>query len=580
MLLILSFHQTVITKPTPKSRFKQVIKKPYYLLISLIIMQIKDKLLEELQKQIKEPISLEIPPNPSLGDFALPTFKLSKKPIELQKQLKLPKFIEKIEIKGPYLNFFINKAYLTELTINQILKQKQKYGSNSTGKGHKALVEHTSINPNASPHVGRARNAIIGNSIVKLLKFEGYKVKTHYYINDIGKQIAMLVLACKNKKPNFKQLLSLYINFNKKLENNPELESQVFSLLNKLEKGDKETIRSFKRVVDICIKGQKQIFKEIDITYDYFDYESNFLSKTNKILENLQKTGKLFTDKENRQTINLENFNLPMENPYLPLTRGDNTSMYLLRDIAYTIYKSKRAKDRNIVILGEDQKLYFQQLKAVLSLLNQKSPEAIHYSFILLPSGKMSTRKGEVVLLEDFMQEIRQKAEKEILKRHGKIKNLQRLSRIIAYGALKFTILKVSPDKNILFDINKALSFEGESSPYIQYAYVRANSILKKAKKISKSDYSLITTIQEQTLVTKLSLFPNIVKSAIVNLQPHIISNYSLELAKAFNEFYHSCQVLAEKEPLRSTRLKLVKASKQTLCNSLNLLGIDTPTLM
>lgn len=543
-------------------------------------MQIKEKLLAELQNQIKEQITLETPPNPILGDFALPTFKLSKKPEQLQKSLKLPKFIEKIEIKGPYLNFFINKAYLTEQTIKTILKQKHKYGSNNSGKGKKALIEHTSINPNASPHVGRARNAIIGDSIVKLLKFEGYKVETHYYVNDIGKQIAMLVLACKNKKPTFNTLLQLYINFNQNLENNPELEKQAFNLLNKLEKGDKTAINQFKKIVNICIKGQAKVLSEIGITYDYFDYESSFLKETEPLLKQLEKTGKLFTDNENRKTLNLEGFNLSMENPYLPLTRSDNTSMYLLRDIAYSIYKNKKGKDRNIIILGEDQKLYFQQLRAILSLLNQKSPEAIHYSFILLPSGKMSTRKGEVVLLEDLMKEIKQKSEQEIIKRHGKIKNLEKLSKTIAYGALKFTILKVSPDKNILFEIDKALSFEGESSPYIQYAYVRASSILKKAKKIRKTDYSLLTTPQEQALITRLSLFPQVVRSATTNLQLHSIANYALDLAKNFNEFYHNCQVLTEKEPLKSSRLKLVLATKQTLANTLSLLGIKMPEFM
>ncbi len=543
-------------------------------------MDFKEILLKELSKQIKEQINLEVPPNQSLGNFALPCFKLSKKPIELQKSLKLPKFIEKTEVKGPYLNFFINKSYLTELTIKEILTKKDKYGSSSTGKGKKALIEHTSINPNASPHIGRARNAIIGDSIVKILKFEGYKVETHYYVNDMGKQIAMLVLACKGKKPTFNQLLQLYIDFNKKLENNKDLEKQVFELLNKLENNNKKTLKEFKKVVDICIKGQVGILKEIGITYDYFDYESNFLKDTNKILNQLEKTGKLSVDDESRKVINLDGFNLPMESNYLPLTRNDKTSLYLLRDLVYTIYKEKRGKDRNIVILGEDQKLYFQQLKAILSLLDHKAPESIHYSFILLPSGKMSTRRGEVVLLEDFMKEIKEKSLNELIKRHGKLKELDKISRIIAYGALKFTILRVSADKNITFDIEKALSFEGESAPYIQYAYTRANSIIKKSKNAKKPDYSLLKTNQEVNLLNKLAAFPGIVKTASVNLHPSLIANYSLDLAKAFNEFYHSCPVLTEKEPLKSARLNLVLAAKQVLDNSLSLIGIDCPGYM
>ena len=271
----------------------------------------------------------------------------------------------------------------------------------------------------------------------------------------------MLVIACKNKTPTFKGLLGLYIDFNKKLENNSNLEKEVFTILNKLENGDKQTRNLFKKVVDICIKGQTAVLKELGINYDLFDYESKFLfnKDTNQILDRLTKTGKIITDEEGRKAINLEGFNLPMEHPFLPLTRNDGTSLYMLRDIAYTIYKTSRAKDRNIILLGEDQKLYFLQLKALLSLLGYKAPESIHYSFILLPSGKMSTRKGEVVLLEDLMSEVKEKARQEIKTRHGDIKNIEKLAKTIGYGAIKFTILKVSPDKNITFDIEKAISF-------------------------------------------------------------------------------------------------------------------------
>ncbi len=543
-------------------------------------MSIKQNLQKHLEKQLKKNITLEIPPNQNLGDYSLHSYKLKLPPDMLQKRLKLPDFIEKTEIKGPYLNFFINKSKLAEITIKKILKEKDRYGSNKEGKNKRVLIEHTSINPNASPHLGRARNAIIGDSIVRILKFQGYKTETHYYVNDIGKQIAMLVLASENKKPSFNQLLSLYIEFNKKLENNQKLEKKVFELLNKLEKEDIKTIKKFKNIVNICIKGQSKIFEDLGIKYDFFDYESRFLfnKDTENILKELNKTGKLFRDDKNRITADLTGFSLPMENPYLPLTRSDSSSMYLLRDLAYTIWKEKRAKNRNILVLGEDQKLYFQQLKALLSLINHKAPEAIHYSFVLLPSGKMSTRRGELVLLEDFMAEIRKKASEEIVKRHKK--SIESLSKAIAYGALKFAILKVSPDKNITFETEKALSFEGESGPYVQYACTRANSILKKLKNLKKPKFNVITSIYEHALIKKLSEFQEVVELASENLHPHLIVNYSLELAKIFNEFYHNCQVIQEKEPMKSARASLVKASRQVLKNSLSLLGIDCPEKM
>jgi arginyl-tRNA synthetase len=544
-------------------------------------MNFKEELLQILSDQIKESITLEVPPNPVFGDFALPCFKLSKKAHELQKILKLPKFIEKTELKGPYINFFLKKDYLAEQTIKEILKLKDKYGSNQEGKGQQVLVEHTSINPNASPHVGRARNAIIGDSIVRILKFQDYKLDTHYFVNDVGKQIAMLVLATKGKVPKFEKILDLYIEFNKKLEDNPKLEEQIFEILNKLEKKDPKTLKQFQKVVQTCVKGQTKILSELGIKYDHFDYESKFLfnKETDEILKKLKDKGKLFTDEEGRQAINLEGFDLPMENPYLPLTRKDGTSLYMLRDIAYAIHKSKIGKDRNIIVLGEDQKLYFMQLKTILSVLGYNAPEVIHYSFVLLPSGKMSTRKGEVVLLEDLMKEIKEKATEEIKTRHKNMKSPAKLAHVIGYGALKFAILKVSADKNIIFDMEKALSFEGESAPYVQYSHARANSILKNTK-INQVDYSLLTTPEEMKLISKLSQFPEVVKNVSLSLQPHLIVQYSIDLAKTFNEFYHTCQVLNTEEPLRSTRLQLVFSTKQVLKNSLSLLGIEAPDMM
>ncbi|HIH25491.1 arginine--tRNA ligase [Candidatus Woesearchaeota archaeon] len=545
-------------------------------------MDFKEELISSIKKQLNEPFTLEIPPSLEMGNFSLPCFKLSKKAPELQKLLKLPSFIEKTEIKGQYLNFFINKDIFTTQTINHILKEKDKFGSNQSGKNKKALVEHTSINPNASPHLGRARNAIIGDSIVRLLRFEGYKVETHYYVNDIGKQIAMLVLAAGNKKPSFHDLLHLYIQFNEKLEKDPSLEKEVFTLLNKLESGDKKIVSSFRNIVSTCIKGQSKILNELDIKFDHFDFESDFLfnKSTDKILAELKKKGKLFTDEEKRECINLEGFNLAMENPYLPLTRNDNTSLYILRDIAYNIHKISRVKDRNIIILGEDQKLYFQQLKTILSILGYEAPEVIHYSFVLLPSGKMSTRKGEVVLLEDFMNELKEKSKEEILKR-DKSSNPEKVAKIIGYGALKFTFLKVSSDKNITFDIEKSLTFEGDTGPYVQYSYARASSILNKSDiKFAKIKPFLSSNIEYQ-LVNKLSIFNYIIKTSIEQLHPHIITNYSLELAKLFNEFYHQCPVINESnKDIQAFRLALVQSTRQVLKNSLLLLGIECPEQM
>lgn len=535
-------------------------------------------------------INLEVPPHQDLGDFAFPCFTLSKQyqkspneiALELSIKLKPTELIESIVPKGPYLNFFINKTKLSEITIKSIFNEKDKYGSYMLGKNKIALIEHTSINPNAAPHVGRARGAIIGDSIVRLLRFQGYKTRVHYFVNDVGKQIAILVLGLNNKEPDFSKVLKIYSETYKRVKKNKKMENEAFGLLKKFEEGDKETIKRFKKVVDICIKGQVEILSQLGIKYDFFDYESKYLfnKKTKDILAKLEKTKYLITDNEGRKVIDLSSFNLPMKEPYFVLTRSNGTSLYGLRDIIYTIDKIKYAKHKNIILLGEDQKLYFQEIKAVLSLLKQPSPQVIHFAHILLANeGKMSTREGNLILLEDFIKESLKKAELEIKTR--KSKNTQNLAYSIGVGAVKYSILKVSPDKNIVFDWNSSLSFEGETAPYIQYVHARACSILKKSKiKPTNPNYLLISLPEEINLINKLYAFPEIVYKSTIDLKPHLIANYLHQLAQTFNEFYHKCQCITDNRELTKTRLAIVLVTKQVIYNGLGLLGIDSPEKM
>ena len=437
------------------------------------------------------------------------------------------------------------------------------------------LVEHTSINPNASPHVGRARNAMIGDSVVRILKFQDYRVETHYFVNDVGKQIAMLVLGAEGKKKvTFDQLLMVYVDINKKIEDNPDLEKDVFDLLNKLEKGDSKVKKKFKDIVNTCVKGQTRILSDLGIKYDQFDYESDYLwsKKTEEILSKLQKTGKLFTDEEGRKVLDQKDFNLAMKSPVLVLTRADGTSLYPLRDLAYHLDKKKV---ENIIILGEDQKLYHEQIKAALSLLKHPAPVSVHYSFVLLQEGKMSTRKGNVVLLEDFMKEALDKANEEIKKRHGKIN--EKNARKIAYGAVKYAILKVSAEKNVTFNLDQALNFEGDTCPYLQYAYARICSIIKKNKeKIDeKINFELLKQKEEIELIKLLGNFPDILKEATEQLKPHLIANYLYNLSSQFSVFYGACPVLKAEEELKKARLILIECVQRVLGNGLQLLGIE-----
>ncbi|MDP7323073.1 MAG: arginine--tRNA ligase [Candidatus Woesearchaeota archaeon] len=544
----------------------------------------REEIIKSLKKEVKTDIELEVPPKPDMGDYAFPCFSLAKiykkNPNEIANELstkiKTNKFITEIKAIGPYLNFFVNKDSLTEGTLIKILKEKDKYGSSNIGKNKKLILEHTSINPNASPHVGRARNALIGDALARVLRFQKYKVEVHYYVNDIGKQIAMLVLASKNKKNiKFNDLLKIYINIAKKVETNKDLEKNVLNLLYKLENGDKKIINEFKKIVNISVKGQIKILSGLGIKYDKFDYESSYLwsKKTHEALKLLEKTGKFFFDKDNRFVLDEKGFELGMKVPVLVLTRGDGTSLYPLRDIAYALDVAQ--KQKYIVVLGEDQKLYNEQINAALKILEKKTRKAIYYSFVLLDEGKMSTRKGNIVLLEDFMLEALKKAGNELKQRYKKIDS--KAAKIIGYGALKYAILKVSPEKNVTFNWQQALNFEGETAPYIQYAYARISSIIKKYKKQlpKKADFSLLNSKEEIGLIKKLSAFPQIVEKTGNESRPNIVTNYAYELAKQFNEFYHIHNILKEKQDIKNARLLLASCVRQTLKNSLNLLGIE-----
>jgi len=531
---------------------------------------------------------LEVPPSPELGDYSFPCFTLAnpknyddmwknvekdfftkKNPVEIASHLKdkiknkLPKEIEKIETKGPYLNFFINKQILAK----EIIKINDNFGKQK--QNQKILLEHTSVNPNASPHLGRTRNSIIGDSIYRILTFLGNKVERHYYVNDVSKQIAMLALVFK-PSDKFENLLKKYVEISKKIEDNPELEKKVFGLLNKFEHKDKTTTQLFKKIVDTAVKGQKQLFKKAGIEFDYFDYESKYLEESRHILEELKKTGKTFEDEDGRLILDLKDTSLikKMKSPVLVLTRSDKTGLYITRDLAYTIEKCKKGK--NIIVLGEDQKLYFEQLCEALKIINKPCPDVVHYSFVLLKDiGKMSTRKGELVLLEDFLSAAEEKAKQEIKKR-----KTQGDARKVAISAVKYSMLKNENNKNMTFDLEESLKFEGNTGPYLQYTYARASSILRKAKK-STSSVKIPKQLseKEKELITELSKFPETVTNTAKTMSPHLIANYAYGIAKTFNEFYQNNKVIGNKE--EAFRLKLIQSFRIVLKSSLYLLGID-----
>ena len=538
----------------------------------------------------KNLIEISIPPKEGMGDYCLPCFKVKvndlKDPHE-KAQYILNKLnidnevISNAFVIGPYLNFNINKQTLSKSILERIESLKEKYGSTNEGIGKSLLIEHTSINPNASPHIGRSRNSIIGDFLVRLYKFNGYEIDREYFINDIGKQIAMLLIAVKKysdiNSVTFDEMLSLYIKINDEAKENENIEKEAFKYLNELENGNDIVRNEFKSITDICVKGQKKIFDKMDIHWDTFTHESDFVFGhiTKTILDKINEKGRLKEDENGRLYVDLTGYNIPTKTPVLVLTREDKTSLYPLRDIAYTIYKMNKNKDVNLIVLGEDQKVYMEQISAVMDILGYTSPKLISYSFVLLNGDKMATREGKVVLLEDFIDATISKLKSNFNQRGTELSDNEYLS--LASSCIKYNMLNINRGKNINFNLDDATNFTGNSAIYILYNYVRIKSILKKDN--FKKDYKnlILNTKTEEQIVKKLYDFEDAVKETVKTSESSIITKYLNDLCGLFSKYYEETNILKEENSdLKNSRLLLLDSVRIVIENGTKILGIKT----
>ena len=509
--------------------------------------------------------------------------KLKKSPVEIAQEIKenikLPLYFEKVETKGPYINFYINYTLFTTKVVNYIDKN---YGE-LPEKDERILLEHTSANPNGPLHVGHLRNAILGDSLKRILQHAGYKVEAQYYVNDMGRQIAIIVwgmdkfnYTVDDDKKADHAIGEVYYKCNQQLEANPEYNQEIDDILRKYEEGtDAALIDAFQGVVEYCIDGIKQTLKDLNIKMNLFKWESTFLrnGSVDDVLEKLQP----FTIQKDILYLPLERYNVDKE---LVLRRSNGTSLYATRDLAYHQYKTKNS-DISLDILGADHKLAAKQLGLALELSNNRAPEVVFYEFIDLPEGSMSTRKGVFISVDEFIEQSVEHAKEELIRRDLDLteKQIEEVSKIVGVGSIRFYINQISPEKPITFKWEEALSFE-RGCASIQYAHARA------CKLLAKSDYNEFEEVrcdyelddEEKDLIKTLSQFTEVICQSAQERRVHHLAQYTLSLSKAFNKFYKSKQVIgSEHEKLR---LKLVDASRITLKNSLKLLGIKSPEFM
>lgn len=532
------------------------------------------------------------PPSLEVGDVALRTFIAAKKLKQAPPQLAQA-VAEAVDFgpgvvlasaQGPYVNFRLDRRAITRKITQAILEDADRFGAKGSGTGRRLLIEHTSINPNASPHVGRARNAMFGDSLVRLFRFDGFDTDVHYYVNDIGRQIGLLVLHCTDlASMSFDDILKAYVEANERAEQDPEFAAQGYALLAKMEEGDPETQKQFFEVTDLCLKGQLEVLGRLGIGYDVFDRESKYLkdARLDDIVATLRSKDAVFEDDDDRLVVDLSKIGYTRdEGRYFVLMRANGSSLYGFRDLAYTIDKMEKSADVNLWVLGEDHKLYAEQQRLILEAAGKPSPEAIYYAYILLKEGKMSTRQGKVVLLSEFLDEAATRAAEKVEQQCSDLDPEERknIAEKVAEAAIRFAILRVNPNKNVIFDWESSLSFTGDTGPYVQYSCARINSMLRKHGAVEREtveDFP-IETDAEWALLTKLASFPDTVGTSIGQRSPAPVAQYVLDTARLFTAFYHECPVLnADTDAMVRARVQVCAATLQTLTNALGILGIS-----
>lgn len=531
--------------------------------------------------------SIEIPKDSKLGDYAFPCFSLAKtfkkNPTEIAKSLadsiKNSLEFEKVESIGGYVNIFVNRTALAESVLQKIQKEKDKYGSNKMGKNKKILIEMSSPNIAKPFGIGHLRSTIIGNSVAKISEFSGFKIIKMNYLGDWGTQFGKLILGYKkfgnpdllNIDP-INHLLEIYVKVNK----NPELEKEAREGFKKLEYGDKEAFSLWKKFKELSIKEFEEVYKMLNISFDVMSGESLYNKKMESVVKELQKKN-ILVESEGALIVDLRKYDLGV----VLIKKSDGTTIYATRDIAAALDRYQKYKfDFMFYEVGSEQKLHFQQVFKTLELMGKKwaknCKHITHGLYLDNDGKKFSTRKGKTVFMEDIINESKELAKKEILKREPKItkKELEKRAKAIALAAIIYGDLKNYRTNDMIFDIERFTSFEGDTGPYLLYSYARAKSILEKAKYNSKKKYQIHNlNDSEKNLISHLGKFENIVPNSYNSLSPNLVANYAFETAQIFNEFYHANPVIGSGN--EQFRLILVDSFSQVLKNALNLLGIS-----
>jgi len=539
---------------------------------------------------------VEYPKNSDMGDYAFPCFKLSKSMRKapqviaesLKEQIGENHQFESITSVAGFLNFKVNRRHLAQNVIETILTEEENYGRSEIGENKKIIVEYSSVNIAKPFHMGHIRSTMIGESLKRIYDFLGYDTVAINHLGDYGTQFGKLIVAYKKwgnleaiKSDPIPELLKIYVRFHEEAERDKTLEDEARAWFTKLENKDEEAVELWTLFVNMSMVTFNRVYDKLGVTFDSFAGESFYSDKMADVLDELR-AKKLLVKSEGAEIVDLDAYNMP---PAL-ITKKDGSTLYMTRDLTAAKYRKETYDfDKNIYVVGSAQKLHFQQWIKIAELMGYDwAKDCIHVDFgmVALEEGSLSTRKGNVVFLEDVLDKASEKTLEIINEKNPNLNQKETVAKQVGVGAIIFQELYTSRTKDYTFSLDKSLSFEGETGPYVQYTHARACSVLRKASTLELNDinYDLLTDDASKEVLSVLSRFNYVIEMSHKNNEPHTIARYAIELAQSFNRFYHDNSILVEDEKMRAARLSLVKCVQITLKNALRLVCLEAPEQM
>lgn len=535
---------------------------------------------------------LEIPPGETMGDYALPCFKLAKAlkkapqaiAQDLKDRLEKPAYISEIRVTGGYLNFFLNRVRFIETVLKDIDAAKEKYGSSKEGNGKTVCIDYSSINIAKPFHIGHLLTTVIGHSLYRIYSILGYRCVGINHLGDWGTQFGKLITAYKKwgsrddiEKTGINAMLVLYVKFHDEAEKDPTLEDEARAWFKKIEDGDEEAISIFNWFKDITLKEVKRVYDILDIQFDSYAGESFYNDKMQPVIDELRLKN-LLQFSEGAYVVDLGE-----EIPPCIILKSDGATLYSTRDLAAAFYRKKAYDfDKCLYVVAYQQSLHFKQwFKVVEKMGYPWAKDLIHVAFgmVSLEDGTLSTRKGKVVYLEDVLKKAVQKTLAIIEEKNPDIPDKEETAKAIGVGAVVFHVLYSNRIKDMVFSWDRALNFDGETGPYVQYTHVRCNSVLKRAGSVykgAKVDFSALDNPQAFAVVKLLYAFPAVIADAALKNEPSLITRFLIDLAQAFNKYYFDIRIIDDDREKTAGRLKMTECVKSVLHTGLYLIGVKS----